>query len=159
MKCVLCQVNEATVYFKQVTEGNSCEMNICESCAVKHGLLLNPPAKLADMIMGKDSKHSRQQSKGKVCPVCGLAESAFADKSRLGCSSCYETFKEDLSVLIGNVQKGERHCGKVPETAGVRGRIAQFESDLAMAVKKENFEDAAELRDRINELRKTSGIQ
>jgi len=158
MKCVLCKVNEATVYFKQVAKGNSYEMNICESCAVKYGLILNPAADITDMIFGQTAK-TEGRDKGKSCPACGLSASAFAAKSRLGCSVCYATFHKELVSILENVQKGDSHCGKIPKTAGVYGKVERLEKDLALAVENENFEDAARIRDSIKELKKTSGAK
>lgn len=71
---------------------------------------------------------------------------------------CYKTFNDELMPIIRRIQKGTQHTGKVPKRAGAQFKIYReienLKAQLRMAVEREAFEEAAELRDRIRELEK-----
>ena len=58
--------------------------------------------------------------------------------------------------VIKNIQGYDRHVGKIPKRAGgnyrVQMDIERLKSDLRNAVEREEYEHAAELRDKIHEL-------
>ena len=81
----------------------------------------------------------------------------FKKTGRLGCDRCYGAFEKGLMALIETVHKSRKHVGKVPSRA--RGSVdrlrlvGELEKKLKEAVESEEFEKAARLRDRIQELR------
>ena len=83
-------------------------------------------------------------------------QSDFKKSGRLGCSQCYETFAEGLLPLLRSMHKGEQHVGKCPtRMAGNETLLEQLKllkQDLENAIKAENFETAAKLRDQIRKL-------
>ena len=94
---------------------------------------------------------------GGVCPVCGMPFDDFLRKGRLGCGECYSAFRGRLERPLKQIHGTCEHVGKVPSRMGgtlKRDRqIAHLESELNAAVLKQEFEKAAELRDRIKELK------
>ena len=106
---------------------------------------------LFDMVENSNSKVDR-------CPKCGIAFSDFKSTGLLGCSYCYEHFSKSLIPTIKRVQGGLVHIGKVPANASQevvsRRRIDELKIKLRELIALENFEEAAKVRDEINQLRK-----
>jgi protein arginine kinase activator len=81
----------------------------------------------------------------------------FRKKSLLGCENDYDIFKDQLEPLIERTHNGrKRHCGKVPsampEDRKKQIEILNLKQQLQNAVKSEDYETAAKLRDRIEQL-------
>jgi protein arginine kinase activator len=90
------------------------------------------------------------------CPVCGFTQADFKKTGRLGCANCYETFSDGLQSLLKGMHKGTAHVGKVPSRLLVTMEREQtlkgLHRDLRKAVAEEDYESAAQIRDRIRKL-------
>lgn len=157
MFCDVCQTKEATVFLTQIVEGKMQKVNLCEGCSKEKGV--NDPTgfALADLLLGLGAAQEiGKNPAGERCPVCGFSQADFKKTGRLGCSGCYDAFAEGLSGMLRNMHRGTVHVGKVPaRLAAARTRqreLAALEADLEKAVKEEQFEQAASLRDRIRQL-------
>lgn len=160
MKCDLCKEAEATVHLTQIISGAMQKIDLCEACAKAKGVSDPTGFSLADLLLGL----GQEEGSGKTsppeirCPNCGMTQSDFKKSGRLGCAQCYETFSDGLAPLLKGMHKGEQHIGKNPpkqkENLGIEDRLKQLRKDLEIAIKSEDFEEAAELRDRIRKLEK-----
>ena len=99
--------------------------------------------------------------KEKACPKCRSTYRRFQSLGKVGCEACYETFKDELSPLIRRVQIKGEHIGKIPEHAAFdikrKREITRLKTELSHAIQAEEFEKAAELRDKIKLLEKEVG--
>jgi protein arginine kinase activator len=92
-----------------------------------------------------------------ACPHCGFTLDRLRKEGTLGCPHDYEVFQHGLLPLIQRAHNGSNvHCGKVPtkvpqETKKV-AQLTQLRERLDKAVRNEEYENAAELRDRIRQL-------
>lgn len=88
------------------------------------------------------------------CSHCGLSIAEFNKTGRLGCSECYHTFADELHGLLRKIHGSDQHTGKAPTMdpvqLEVRKEILALRRRLKRAIEREEFEKAAELRDRIN---------
>jgi protein arginine kinase activator len=101
----------------------------------------------------------------KVCPNCGMTLKEISKGGRLGCSMCYDWFKDELAAAIHHAQEGaSHHVGKVPgkrkkelsdkqKENELQLEILGLEIEMDTAVLKEDYESAASFRDKIKELR------
>ena len=94
---------------------------------------------------------------GEACPRCGGSLQDFRESGRLGCPECYRAFETPLRDLLrrlhGSTQHlGERYADHVGAPADSRIDTADLREQLRLAVETENFELAAELRDRLRVL-------
>ena len=105
-----------------------------------------------------DSPVSKNIGEGKVCKSCGLRFSDFLKYGRLGCTDCYETFSSSLEPTIKRIHGNILHNGKLPS-----GRNEKHEKEKALnnlremlnrAIETQEYEKAAEYRDKIRELEK-----
>ena len=75
----------------------------------------------------------------------------------LGCPYDYEVFEKSLSPLIGKAHNGKTtHCGKIPsktpKDTKKQIKLLSLRQQLETAVRAEDYELAAKLRDKINQL-------
>lgn len=150
MQCEICSQNEAVVHFKHVMDGEVRELNICEACAAKNGLSIQPPDLISDFLMGKTAKSALESSARmpvRQCLVCGMKDADFNKLSRLGCSECYEEFESDVERIVSVTQKASRHVGRVPGGGYSSENEAQLRKMMEQAVAAQDFEEAARIRD------------
>ncbi len=165
MKCERCNENEATIIAVQISNGKSQEIHICEKCAQEKGSSsFSIPISFQDFfqgileIMGMDTnyeEHQDKEIKEPNCNICGMTFSEFKNTGRLGCENCYKTFKQ-LDTVLKNMQGSDKHLGKIPNRGRnefeVKRELDTLKKQLAEAIKTEEFEEAAKLRDKIREL-------
>jgi protein arginine kinase activator len=153
---MVCKQNEAKVHLTQVVEGNVKKLDLCEACAKVKGVDDPTGFSLADLLMGLGASQELSQSggaAGAACPICGLTQADFKKTGRLGCPGCYDAFAEGLQGLLKSMHKGTRHVGKRPGQSPaptlVTDDLAPLRERLAEAIRLENYEEAARLRDEI----------
>jgi len=158
MLCSICKDKPATVHLTQIVGDKMQKMDLCEECAKAKGI--NDPTGFGladlDLVLGLGASQQIEQSAGGVelkCPRCGFTQADFKKSGRLGCPECYQTFAEGLGGLLKTMHKGTRHSGKTPEalrsSRDFSERMKTLQNKLAKAIKEENFEQAASLRDEI----------
>ncbi len=91
------------------------------------------------------------------CPNCGCSQGEFERRGRFGCPECYTTFADMLSDVLKRLHRDSHHVGKVPASAitpdYLRSQMAHTEAEMDAAIARENYEEAAALRDKITTLR------
>jgi protein arginine kinase activator len=152
MKCEVCGEVGATVQLTQVVDGEVKKWQLCETCASQEGFNVQEPISLTDILFGMGGEPDSVSDGEKVCSTCHLQRSDFTKTSRLGCQECYSLFSEELAPLLNAMHKGDRHLGKVPRCEQVSAEIAALQSDLQDAINDQHFEEAARLRDEIQNL-------
>ncbi len=170
MLCQKCQKKQATTHYQQTVNGETTEYHVCSDCAKELGLLGNvgfsqmfSPFDLhfGDLFSGMFGAPTGPQQLGgaslsTVCPKCGVTLREIMDSGRLGCNECYRTFYRELAPSIEKIHGKATHSGKVPRSAGAalqnRRKAEQLKAELAQAIREENFEKAAGLRDQIKAL-------
>ncbi|MFH0954164.1 MAG: UvrB/UvrC motif-containing protein [Verrucomicrobiota bacterium] len=162
MLCESCNEREATVHLTQVLDGSVKKLHLCEECAAKSGFDVQGPMSITDILMGMGSSlDAPEPGVERSCPRCHLRRSDFKKTGRLGCPDCYETFASELLPLVKAIHRSEQHAGKVPARDSVRVRTSAelegFQKALGDAVAKENYEEAAALRDKIARLQEKPG--
>ena len=153
MLCSECGKNEATVHITEIEDNSVGKVHLCEECARKKGIDMSPPESLSEIISGMAEIKTSPEDEGLTCRSCGLTLKDMKTSGRLGCGQCYITFKESLDPLIKTLHKAVYHTGKVPSAfEKIAGDIQLLRKELQEAVKKEEYEKAARLRDRIKAL-------
>jgi protein arginine kinase activator len=155
--CQVCGQNPATVRVRRVTAGDEEELRLCYTCAQERGLEPSTEGGAGgDPVALMLQNLGRMQGTGGMCPSCGMTFAQFQETGRLGCSRCYATFNDELTLLIRRVQGDVRHVGKVPVREGKTyeeaARLRRLNEDLERAIGAEEYERAAEIRDLIQKL-------
>jgi protein arginine kinase activator len=162
-KCQSCGKEPARNHYKRWENNRETELLLCDACAEKRGLAVSSGAEgsaLANSlnIMLQDMEGLGEGTVGKIqCPGCGLLYSTFRETGRLGCSRCYEAFDQQLKPLLRRVHGSIRHTGKTPAVddahAARRRELRDLQEQMERAVGRDDFEAAAQLRDRIRALK------
>lgn len=91
-----------------------------------------------------------------VCPICKTRLSEVAKTGKAGCSKCYEVFRPQMEYMLGRIHSNTQHIGKVAAHAGerikVKKELEQLNAQLQAAIARQDFEQAAVLRDQIKAL-------
>lgn len=167
MLCQDCRKKEATVHLTQIINNDKVTLNLCDECAEKKGFhsplqgASFPLAEFLSSIMDKGLMKGSTKLKVQRCPKCGVAFSDFGKAGRLGCGNCYRVFKDQLRDLLRKIHGSDMHRGKIPPAYGdVMKPIREekrLEEELKKAVESENFEMAAQIRDKIKALPRNKG--
>jgi len=162
MVCGECGKNPSTMHFTKIVNGKVTEMHLCEECSKKHKEFdIDASFSIHNFLTGlldnaQDGSMKVDYIKGTTCNRCGTSYGKFRQTGRFGCSECHTSFKEKLAPLFKRIHGHDTHVGKVPKRAGgvirIRKEIDRLKIQLNTAVRNEEFEKAASLRDEIKEL-------
>lgn len=81
-----------------------------------------------------------------ACPQCGWTLTDFKKTGRWGCSNDYLFFANEIIPMLQRIHGSSQHVGKSPPQ---KLDINTLKSRMEKAIKEENFEEAARLRDLI----------
>jgi protein arginine kinase activator len=109
-----------------------------------------------------------------ACPCCSTTYVEFRQTGLLGCPECYAAFEQQLGPLLERAHEGgAQHIGKMPrralapadrarpgaqaqtllgDAAARAARISALRAQLDQAVKSEQYERAATLRDELRRI-------
>ena len=164
MLCEECGRNEAIVHIVQIGPGGRSEKNICMSCAARYGESIlraqQQNVSVNDFLKGifggnREENEAADDAPHITCPNCGMRFQDFS-QAGIGCSVCYDTFHRELEPLLRRIHGSSVHRGKIPRRSGssimLRQEADQLRARLKEAVAREEYEKAAEYRDRIRSL-------
>ncbi|MBI1966834.1 MAG: UvrB/UvrC motif-containing protein [Gemmatimonadetes bacterium] len=163
MLCDNCKEREAVINLTQVEHDSKVTLHLCEQCAQQKGVetgvaVLKSPLGGFITAMGKGAASLvPSPADGLRCGACGSTLKDFRESGRLGCAQCYQAFETHLRDLLRRLHGSSQHLGERYVTPGAedldpRAQLLDLKDQLRRAVENENFELAAELRDRIRVL-------
>lgn len=160
MLCESCKNKEANLHYTKIINGKMEEIHLCENCAINNqDFDFDKPfsiykifANLFDPIQEKPIDKSDI-----VCSNCGLSFSRFQTTGKFGCAECYDDFSEELKPIIKGIHGKGNHIGKIPKRTSpkiiLKKEVEGLTEQLEDAVKKEDFEKAAIIRDEIRSVK------
>ncbi|MGI5840303.1 MAG: UvrB/UvrC motif-containing protein [bacterium] len=167
MFCEECKKRPATVHLTRIINNQKSELHLCEECARRKGELhitVEPNFSINNLLAGLLNDEANfsppvgQPKNDSRCPGCGLRYSDFRQIGRVGCSECYREFAPKMQPLLRRIHGSSKHLGKVPRRSGQktlrRREISRLREELSKCVQREEYEQAAQLRDKIKELEK-----
>lgn len=157
--CSKCNTNPATVHYTDVVNGVPQSHRFCLGCAKQAGLFnislpMDDIFKSFDKVMKSfddafNVLDPKPQAADITCDNCGMTLSQFKKLGRFGCAKDYELFK--VGPYLEKIQGASVHTGKTPEKSP-EDKIKSLKKDMETAIKSENYEKAASLRDAIKKL-------
>lgn len=159
MKCDHCE-KEAVVHEMVMKQGVKSEVHLCAEHASASGYLMQPLKSPLNQVLTQFVVSQAGPARGsttaaaKTCPGCGVTLVQFRRSGVLGCPQCYEAFEAELGPLIERAHAGAtHHVGKTPARAGGsldrQLEIRRLVQELDRAIAAEQYERAAEIRDRL----------
>jgi protein arginine kinase activator len=163
MSCEQCHEREAVIHLTQIVNEQVTTLHLCERCAAEKGVESpgsSPKTPLGTFLaaMGQELPEQAPAPRSvESCPRCGGSLQDFRESGRLGCPECYRAFEVPLRDLLRRLHgsthhMGERYTDREPTAPAERRKAAELREQLRLAVETENFELAAELRDRLRVL-------
>jgi len=183
MHCNICKKQKATVHLTEIINDEVTELHLCEECAKAKDNEMQQHFSIVDLLSGlvdfpADGALKKENITLK-CQTCGMKYSDFKKMGRFGCSDCYEVFKRALYPLLKKIHGTSVHIGKKPNkmpapkkaSASTKStkkdtsskkepkkkktdELQELKNLLQIAIDREEFEDAAILRDKIKALEK-----
>lgn len=155
IECSHCQ-KPADITYKQIAQGTTACTQMCHECPILQKKLYGmPDASEGTALPG--------EVPSLCCAICMTTLESLQTGGALGCSHCYVVFEKPLleKFLDHTDQFAENpfplaHRGKTPQTSlplSLPSQLETLSEALHAAVQKEQYEQAAWLRDQIKELK------
>jgi protein arginine kinase activator len=163
MQCQICSKRAATIHLTEINDGVRTEMHICERCATEQGIAAQSQISINELLSNllaaqpTDDELFGPGEQESSCPHCGFTLDRLRKEGTLGCPHDYEFFEKALLPLIEKAHDGKTsHSGKIPsktprDTKKLLER-SNLQQQLDDAVKNEDYELAAKLRDQMKGL-------
>lgn len=152
----------------QIVNGQVTDLALCEACARAKGLFDPQSLTFAEKFFPEEFKakvdklvrelaeggQEKEQTKKKAdvlttCPVCQFPLETYRKTGRLGCPDCYTVFSRELDIFSPPDTK-EASLQNTIEEEQTRSSL---EKKLQDAIAREDYETAALLRDKLNNLK------
>lgn len=157
MQCENCGERPAEIHLTQIVDNQVSTSHLCNECAASKGIQTSASVAkfpLSDFLASMGEAGKSVSTDEAACTTCGATLEDFRKSGRLGCPDCYGSFGLQLRDLLRRLHGSTRHVGEVylspsVEEADRDQYLEELREQLERAVGAENFELAAELRDRI----------
>ena len=160
MLCERCQAKEAAVRLLDVQWSGGAQQvksaQLCQACARAAGIGL-PHAQGFSAVIQMLTKSLLPAAAGApkpgaadeslACPHCGWTLRDVRQTNRFGCPRDYEVFGAVAEDLLERLQGRTQHCDLREESA-----LDRLVGEMREAVKREDYEAAARLRDQVRAL-------
>lgn len=158
MICQECNLNEATVTLNTNINGVKSTRHLCPSCAAKYGIgQVSGIGEMFSGLFGNMFGMFSETPQELSCKGCGYTLSQYNRTGLLGCEQCYDSFRQQLLPFIkrvhGNVVNKPDEI-KPDSKQEQQDEISKLKKELQEAVQAEEYEKAAQLRDRIKLMEK-----
>ena len=169
MKCQKCKKNTADTHIKRVINGEFEEYHLCSECAKEMGYT-NVFSNLAEgfasdfnSLFGSFFENALPaRTQATRCETCGTTYNDIARTGMMGCADCYDVFADRILPTIRRVHGNTTHCGKNSSNSKSKkveekaedvktSELENLKAELDKAIKNQEFEKAAVLRDKIKE--------
>ena len=182
MKCEICHKADAETVLKlKKKDGSVRELYVCKACAhaahkpkkktgnaasspvttIETGNGETPPPFVEEffkaamgLVDGLGQMVDEKKKGKKVCPSCKATWEQMQTTERLGCPDCWKTFADEIRKHILGCDYGCKHVGAMPANTTGEDARAWLERELAAAIRKQDYEKAAELQRRLADLGK-----
>ena len=161
MLCQKCGKRNANVHYKQVVNGVVKEEYLCSQCAASGNMDMNLNKGTDELFGNLFAGSSLFSGRAKrTCPLCGATARDISVSGKVGCAKCYEVFKDELQRTVVGIHGNVHHVGRAPgkhkEAMELQAKLDALKAEQQKAIEEQNFELAAELRDKISELSRSN---
>lgn len=167
MKCQKCGKREANTHVKKVVNGEYEEYMICSECASQMGygnVFSGFTTDFSNLLGSFFTNALPARTQAVRCEVCGSTYHDISKTGMVGCANCYNVFFDELLPTVSRIHGNTTHCGKrAVNNTGVKAycdeenesfeaELQRLKKELQKAIENQEFEKAAELRDKIKEM-------
>jgi protein arginine kinase activator len=160
MLCDNCHERDAVVHLTQIENNSVTQIHLCERCAAERGVettVAEAKHPLGELLHSVQAQMAAPDDGGEPCAFCGSTMADFRATGRWGCPRCYVTFESPMRGLLRRLHGSSQHVGETPqvprsESVERVAKLGELQERLRRAIDAEQFELAADLRDRIRVL-------
>jgi protein arginine kinase activator len=163
MLCDSCRERDAVVHLTTIENNAVHQLHLCERCAAERGVettVAAPKHPLGEFLQAVHQQVATAGGPGSTatdaarCSFCNTTMADFRATGRWGCARCYSNFEAGIRELLRRVHGNHRHVGRtyrppMSETLERSAVLGELKDRLRRAIESEQFELAADLRDRI----------
>lgn len=157
MLCDQCGERDASVHLTTIVDNEVRQQHLCERCAAERGVETTvslPKHPLSVFLHEVQQQAATPSAEAGKCSFCGSTMADFRATGRWGCAQCYGTFEASMRDLLRRVHGNSKHAGLAyqtpqPELDERSSILGELKERLRRAIESEQFEVAADLRDRI----------
>ena len=157
MVCDVCKEADAVVQLTQIEGTGVRLLHLCERCAAERGVETNvsaPKPQISDFLQSVHQAMQATQGDAARCAFCSSTFRDFRSTGRLGCAHCYDAFEKSMRDLLRRVHGSSQHIGRryephTGEELDDGGTVNELRDRLKRAIEAEQFELAADIRDRL----------
>lgn len=173
MLCDHCHKHEASIFIREHGPNGQHSINLCQKCAMRQfldaqgGHLHNFLDHISKLLASTDHSEAEKllmtlqsaSAKTPPCPHCNRRQSELEDTWELGCAECATTFQAAIDRrlhALGRVwppTEVKPQSSTEPTTDDKTKKIARLTAELRQAVRREEYERAAILRDQLKALK------
>ncbi len=154
MICQNCNKNEANMHMKRIINGSAAEVHLCSDCArfLGYGEAFSGFGLGLGELLGEIlNKNEGGAGNSARCPVCDKSFEEIAGDGKMGCAECYNVFYDKLMPSLNKIHGKATYVGSKPQgSEDFKEQLFALKNQLENAIAQQNFELAAELRDKIN---------
>jgi protein arginine kinase activator len=173
MLCEDCGKREAQVHLTRIINNQKVALALCKECAAARGFhspLDNNPFPLAEILkhlaQGAGLAEDLAPGESITCETCKLTFEEFTRQGRFGCGDCYKAFRSQLETIMRKIHGASLHRGRHPaydiKDEGDVPTVVEEErldAELRKAIEAEDFERAAEVRDKLKDIRERINVE
>ena len=159
MLCDNCHERDAVVHLTTIENNAVHQLHLCERCAAERGVettVAAPKHPLGEFLHDAHVQLAATGGGGEGvrCSFCNTTLADFRATGRWGCARCYTNFEANIRELLRRVHGNHRHVGRtyrppMSESLERSAVLGELRDRLRRAIESEQFELAADLRDRI----------
>jgi protein arginine kinase activator len=157
MVCDLCKDGEAVIQLTEIEGSGVRQLHLCEKCAAERGVettISSAKPQINNFLQTIHEQMPGAKGEPAHCPFCSATLADFRLTGRLGCAHCYEVFETSLRDLLRRVHGNSRHIGRryvapLPSALPHVSSATELRDRLKRAIEAEQFELAADLRDKL----------
>lgn len=157
--CDNCKQRPAILNIKQKDNNTVKELFICSECAKKMNISIVSAINMDNFISHMMPYENDELEERKKCKKCGATIADLKKTGRVGCGECYKVFAKPLETVINKLHGNNRHLVnknvkniKNPEELKENSKTAALKRELKQAIEKEEYEQAAIIRDKIKDM-------
>lgn len=159
MYCQICKKKTAVIHIEQVMGGKKVNLHLCDKCARDHGINTSDSRielSIPDLLIGLVARKKQKTPMPAKCTLCGRTWQEIERDQNVGCSECYAVFNRPIRSFFSKNKYNIDHQGKYPRRLlpykTFLVDVLKLKEELKVALKREDYETAASLRDRIHKL-------
>lgn len=170
MQCDNCGSTDASVHQIHLLDNEIQHLQLCEDCAQEKSFEESGTGQTVGEFFSDLQDQTREEQVDE-CPECGLTLHELKKTNKVGCANCYTVFRDQFESIVHRIHGADQHLGDkpdIPDSGGFEetgsgdtglGKVSReqklqlLEKRLQKRVDEEDYEAAADLRDRIQDLK------